>query len=80
MPVFLDVHTMPSIDNEKLQELIGSKDEFDVTPINILFNREADLCYCLQEAPNKEAVEKYHSKFNLKCEWIMEVSLAKKIK
>jgi hypothetical protein len=43
MPVFLDVLTMPSIDNEKLQELIGSKDEFDVTPINILFNREADL-------------------------------------
>lgn len=42
MPVFLDVHTMPSIDNEKVKELIGSKDEFDVTPINILFNREAD--------------------------------------
>ncbi|MGI0051038.1 MAG: nickel-binding protein [Nitrososphaeraceae archaeon] len=71
---------MPSIDNEKVQELIGSKDEFDVTPINILFNREADLCYCLQEAPNKKAVEKHHSKFNLKCEWIMEVTLAKKIK
>ena len=79
MPVFLDVHTMPSIDNEKVKELIGSKDEFDVTPINILFNREADLCYCLQEAPNKDAVEKHHSNFNLKCEWIMEVTLAKKM-
>ena len=39
MPVFLDVHTMPSIDNEKLQELIGNKDEFDVIPINILFEQ-----------------------------------------
>ena len=61
MPVFLDVHTMPSIDNEKVQGLIGSKDEFDVTPINILYNREADLCYCLQEAPrylyNSKAIE-----------------------
>jgi hypothetical protein len=46
--------------------------------MNILFNREADLCYCLQEAPNKEAVEKHHSKFNLKCEWITEVTMAKK--
>ncbi len=27
MPVFLDVHPMPSIDNEKVEELIGSKDE-----------------------------------------------------
>ncbi|MGE5782531.1 MAG: nickel-binding protein [Nitrososphaerales archaeon] len=57
---------------------MGSKDEFDVTPINILFNKDADLCYCLQEAPNKEAVEKHHSKFNLKCEWITEVTMAKK--
>lgn len=32
MPVFLDVYTMPSIDNEKVKELIGSKDEFEVTP------------------------------------------------
>jgi hypothetical protein len=78
MPVFLDVHPMPSIDNEKVEELIGSKDQFDVTTMNILFNREADLCYCLQEAPNKEAVEKHHSKFNLKCEWITEVTMAKK--
>jgi hypothetical protein len=68
MPVFLDVHTMPSLEIENVEELIGSKDEFDVTPINILFNKDADLCYCLQEALNKEAVEKHHSKFNLKCE------------
>ena len=33
MPVFLDVHTMPSIDNEKVKELIGSKDEFDSYPL-----------------------------------------------
>lgn len=78
MPVFLDVHTMPSLEIENVEELIGSKDEFDVTPINILFNKDADLCYCLQEAPNKEAVEKHHSKFNLKYEWITEVTMAKK--
>jgi len=78
MPVFLDVHTMPSLEIENVEELIGSKDEFDVTPINILFNKDADLCYCVQEAPNKEAVEKHHSKFHLKCEWITEVTMAKK--
>jgi hypothetical protein len=39
MPVFLDVHKMPSLGNKKIEELIDSKDEFDVIPINILFNR-----------------------------------------
>ena len=34
MPVFLDVHPMPSIDNEKVEELIGLRMIFDVTPLN----------------------------------------------
>lgn len=54
MPVFLDVHTMPSIDNEKVKELIGSKDEFDVTPINILFNREADYVTVFRRHPTRK--------------------------
>ena len=37
MPVYLDVHTMPSIDNEKVKELIDSKDEFEVTLLNIIY-------------------------------------------
>lgn len=79
MPVFLDVHNIPSLGNKKVEELIDSKDEFDVTPINILFNRDVDLCYCLLEAPNKEAIEKHHSKFNMRCDWITEVTMAKKL-
>lgn len=46
--------------------------------VPIFWILEADLCYCLQEAPNKEALEKHHSKFNLKCEWITEVTMAKR--
>jgi Nickel responsive protein SCO4226-like len=62
-----------------IQELIDlPKDELGVTHINIFYNREADLCYCLLEAPSKEAVEKHHSKINVKCDWINEVTMAKK--
>jgi hypothetical protein len=28
---------------------------------------------CLLDAPNKEAIEKHHATFGLKCEWITEV-------
>jgi hypothetical protein len=78
MPIFLDVHKIPSLD-KNIQELIDlPKDELGVTHINIFYNREADLCYCLLEAPSKEAVEKHHSKINVKCDWINEVTMAKK--
>ena len=79
MPIFLDVHKIPSLDKD-IQELIDlPKDELGVTHINIFYNREADLCYCLLEAPRKEAVEKHHAKINAKCDWINEVTMAKKI-
>ncbi len=78
MPIFLDVHKIPSLD-KNIQELIDlPKDELGVTHINIFYNREADLCYCVLEAPSKEAVEKHHSKINVKCDWINEVTMAKK--
>ena len=49
-------------------------DEFGVKHINILYNTEANKIFSLLDAPNKEAVEKYHEqKYGIKCEWIMEV-------
>jgi hypothetical protein len=39
-------------------------------------HRAADLCFCLLEAPNREAVEKHHEKINLKCDWITQVESA----
>ncbi len=63
----------------KIEDLIDlAKDEFDVIHINIFYNREGDLCYCLLDAPSKEAVEKHHAKINVKCDWNTEVTMAKK--
>jgi hypothetical protein len=72
---FLDVHSFEGIRDEdtlrKLQQ--SSMDEFGVKHLNILFNRQANICFCLLEAPNREAVEKHHAKYNIKCNWITEV-------
>ena len=48
-------------------------DEFGVITENILYNIEDDKVFCLIEAPNKNAVEKHHAKYGIKCEWIVEV-------
>ena len=78
MPVFLDVHKVP-FGEEHLKELCASpRDEFGVSHVNLLYNKDADVCFCLLDAPDKEAVEKHHAKANVKCEWITEVTLAKK--
>ena len=76
MPVFLDVHKVP-FSEENLKELCGSpRDEFGVKHINLFYNRESRMCFCLLEAPNKEMVEEHHTKVDIKCEWIIEVTMA----
>jgi hypothetical protein len=74
MPKFLDVHSMKGFTEESLRKSQTElPDEFGVTTENTMFNIEADILYCLLNAPNKEAVEKHHEKYGAKCEWIMEI-------
>jgi hypothetical protein len=75
LPKFLDVHSLEGIrDEDTLRKLQQSPmDEFGVKHLNILFNRQANICFCLLEAPNREAVEKHHAKYSIKCNWITEV-------
>ena len=75
MPKFLDVHPMKGFDEETLRKwtLPAPLDEFDVKPENMFYNKEQDRFFCLLDAPNKEAIEKHHAEFGLKCEWITEV-------
>jgi len=59
---------MKSLDEDILKKLQNSPlDEFNVKHLNILYNPEADKCFCLLEAPTKEAVEKHHEKIGIKC-------------
>jgi hypothetical protein len=75
LPKFLDVHSLEGIHDEgtlrKLQQ--SPMDELRVIHINIMFNRQANICFCFLEAPDREAVEKHHEKYNIKCNWITEV-------
>jgi hypothetical protein len=48
-------------------------DEFGVKHLNILYNFEANVVYCLLEAPSRKAVEMNHAKLNCKCDWLTEV-------
>jgi len=76
MAIYLDVHKVP-FSEENLKELCKSPiDEFGVTHINLFYNTESRVCFCLLEAPNKQMVEDHHSKANIKCEWIAEVKMA----
>ena len=80
MPIFLGVHKISSMLDNKIKDLIDlPKDEFDFTQTNIFYDREGDLGYCLLlDAPSKDEVEKHHVKINVKCDWITEVTVAKK--
>lgn len=74
MPRYLDVHPLGELSEETLEKLQKSpQDEFGITHANIIYNKKEDKCYCLLDAPDKEAVEKHHHKAGIKCEWISEV-------
>jgi hypothetical protein len=74
MARFLDSHKIGSFTEEQLMNLQKSPiDEFGVKHLNILYNYEADIVYCLLEAPSREAVEMNHAKLHCKCDWITEV-------
>jgi hypothetical protein len=58
VPIFLDVHKVP-FSEEHLKELNDSpRDEFGVTHVNLLYNKDVNVCFCLLDAPDKVAVEK----------------------
>ena len=74
MTRFIDVHPTGGVNEEMLKKMQNElPDEFGVITENILYNIEADKVFCLIEAPNKNAVEKHHAKYGIKCEWIVEV-------
>ena len=71
----LDVHSLKGFeDEEMLRKLQQSPtDEFGITHINMMYNKEDDKFFCLLEGPNREAVENHHNKYGVKYEWITEV-------
>ena len=74
MPTYLDSHEMGNVTEEQLKQAQNApKDEFGVTHQNIFYNKEENKAFCIVDAPNKDAVEKHHQKFGMKCNSITEV-------
>jgi hypothetical protein len=74
MPTYLDAHELGNATEEQLKQAQNApKDEFGVTHKNILYNKEENKAFCIVDAPNKDAVERNHQKFDMKCNWITEV-------
>jgi hypothetical protein len=48
-------------------------DEFGVSHKNILYNEKENKLFCLLDAPDRDAIDKHHQKFGVKCDWITEV-------
>lgn len=77
VPIFLDVHKVPFSESNLKELCMSPTDEFGVRHVNLFYNKDSGMCFCLLEGPDMEAIEKHHSKVNIKCEWITEVTLAR---
>jgi uncharacterized protein DUF4242 len=74
MPKFLDSHALGGATEEQLRQAQTAPAEQDGTrALNLLYSQNEDKLFCLTEAPNREAVEKYHQDLGMKCDWIVEV-------
>ena len=74
MPKFFDSHPMQGVTAETLKKLQNQpKDEFGVIHLNLIYSEDDDRCYCLLEAPDKEAIVKHHAKMGYKCDYILPV-------
>jgi hypothetical protein len=79
LPIFLDVHSIgTTTEDDLIKSQNAQRDELGVKVVNILYNLEGGVIYCLLDAPNKEAVEKHHGKIDVKSDLIMEVKTTQK--
>ena len=78
LPIFLDVHNLPFSEDHLKEFFKPPIDEFGVRHVNYFYDKGANMCFCLLDAPDSVAVENHHEKAGVKkCEWIIEVEVAK---
>ena len=52
-----------------------SRDELGVKGLNTFYDLDSGTILCLVGAPDRYAVERHHSKFGIKCDWITPVRM-----
>jgi hypothetical protein len=51
------------------------RNELGVKVLNTFYDLDSGTMFCLVDAPNKYAVERHHSKYGMKCDWITPVKM-----
>ena len=76
MPTFIDFHPIGRYTEDDLRKSQNEpRDEFGVKVLNIFYDIDAGMIFCLLDAPNRYAVEKHHFKLGVKCDWITAVKM-----
>jgi hypothetical protein len=77
VPMYMDFHDdlkLPDwmVDRLAYATRAGTSDEFGVRQVDAFFNPEGKV-YCLLEAPDEEAVRRYHTALGVECGDVHEV-------
>ena len=72
----MDFHSMGRYTEDDLKKSQNeSRDEFGVKVLNTFYDMDSGMMFCLLDAPDSIAVERHHSKFGIKCDWITRVKM-----
>lgn len=76
MPAFLDFHSMGRYDEDDLKKSQKEpRNELGVKVINTFYDLDSGMMFCLVDAPDKYAVERHHSRYGVRCDWITPVKM-----
>jgi hypothetical protein len=83
LPAFLDFHSMGRYNEDDLKKSLkeprnelGVKVlKLGVKVLNTFYDLDSGTMFCLVDAPDKYAVERHHSKYGMKCDWITPVKM-----
>ncbi|MFZ1877300.1 MAG: nickel-binding protein [Nitrososphaeraceae archaeon] len=71
MPTFLDFHSMGKYTEDDLKTSQKEpRNELGVKVLNTFYDLDSGMMFCLVDAPDRHTVERHHSKYGMKCDWI----------
>lgn len=71
MPTFLDFHSMGKYTEDDLKTRQKEpRNELGVKVLNTFYDLDSGMMFCLVDAPDRHTVERHHSKYGMKCDWI----------
>jgi hypothetical protein len=76
LPTFLDFHSIGKYTEDDLkQSQKEPRDESGVEVLNTFYDMDSGTMFCLVDARDRLAVERHHSKFGMKYDWITSVKM-----